>query len=74
MASGPSGPSGDVVENGGGACKNTWRRARGKRFLARFCWLLWGEMYPVGRRGPWRGKIPEVDGGGPATWAAWAAL
>jgi hypothetical protein len=24
-----------VVENGGGACKNPWRRARGKRFPAR---------------------------------------
>ncbi len=32
----------------------------------RFCWLLWGEVYPVSGRGPWRGKIPEADGGGRA--------
>jgi hypothetical protein len=25
--------------------------------------LLWGEVYMAGRRGPWRGKIPEADGG-----------
>ncbi len=56
-----------MVENGGGACKNPWWLARGKRFPARFCWLLWAEVYPAGRRGPWRGKIPEADGGG---WAA----
>jgi hypothetical protein len=55
-----------VVENGGGACKNPWRRARGKQFPARFCWLLWGEVYPAGRRGPWWGKIPEADGDGRA--------
>jgi hypothetical protein len=57
-----------VVKNGGGACKNPWRLAREKQFPAQFCWLLWGEVYPAGRRGPWRGKIPEADGGG------WAAL
>jgi hypothetical protein len=66
-----------VVENGGGACKNPCRRARGKRFPARFCWLLWGKVYPAGR-GPWWGKIPEADGGGraagPRPWAARAAL
>ena len=55
-----------MVENGGRACKNPWRRAKGKRFPARFCWLLWGEVYPAGRRGPWWGKIPEEDGGGRA--------
>ncbi len=55
-----------MAENGGGACKNFWGRARGKRFLARFCWLLWGEVYPAGRRGPWWRKIPEADGCGRA--------
>ncbi len=65
--------SGGGVENGGGACKNPWRRARGKRFPALFCWLLWGEMYPAHRRGPWRGKISEADGG-PGPWTAQAAL
>ncbi len=40
---------------------------QGKRFPARFCWLLWGEMYPAGRRGAWWGKIPKADDGG---WAA----
>ncbi len=55
-----------MVENGGGACKNPWRLARGKRVPARFCWLLWGEMYPAGRRGPWQGNFPEVDSGGQA--------
>jgi hypothetical protein len=29
-----------VVEKGGGACKNPWRRARGKWFPAPFSWLL----------------------------------
>jgi hypothetical protein len=53
-----------VVENGGGVCKNPCRLARGKRFPARFWWLLWGEMYPAGRRGPGWGKIPKADGGG----------
>jgi hypothetical protein len=51
-----------VVENGGGACKNPWQLARGKRFLAQYCWLRRGEMYPAGRSGPWWGKIPEADG------------
>ncbi len=55
-----------MVENGGGGCKNPWRRARGKRFPARFCWLLWGEVYPAGRSGPRRQEIPEADGGGRA--------
>jgi hypothetical protein len=55
-----------MVENGGGACKNPWRQARGKRFTAWFCWLLWGELYPVGRRSPRRGQIMEVDSGGRA--------
>ncbi len=54
------GLSGGVVENGSRACKNPWRLARGKRFPARFCWLLWGEVYPAVRRGPWR-RIPEAD-------------
>ncbi len=31
-----------------------------------FSWLLWGEVYPAGPRGPWRGKIPEADSGGQA--------
>ncbi len=53
-----------MVENGSGACKNPWRRPRGKRFPARFCWLLWGEVYPAGRRGPRRREIPKADGGG----------
>jgi hypothetical protein len=60
------GPSGGVVENGGGACKNPWRRARGKRFPARFCWLLWSEVYPAGHRGPRRREIREAYGGGRA--------
>jgi hypothetical protein len=55
-----------MVENGSGACKNPWRQARGKRFPVWFCWLLRGEMYPAGRRGPWWGKIPQADGGGRA--------
>ncbi len=55
-----------MVENRGGACKNPWRWAWGKRFLERFCWLLWCEVYPVGCHGPWWGKIPEADGGGRA--------
>jgi hypothetical protein len=41
-----------VVENGGGACKNPLRLARGIRFLAWFRWLRQGEMYPAGRRCP----------------------
>ncbi len=53
-----------MVEDGGGACKNPWRLARGKRFPALFCWLLRGEMYPAGRRGPGRGKVPRADGAG----------
>jgi hypothetical protein len=28
--------------------------------------VLWGKMYPTGRRGPRRGKIPKADGGGRA--------
>ncbi len=52
-----------MVENGGGACKNPWRHTTGKGFPARFCWLLWGEVYPVDRHSPWWGKIPEADGG-----------
>jgi hypothetical protein len=56
-----------VVENGGGAFKNPWQLVTGKRFPVRFFWLLWGEIYPAGRRGPRRGKIPEADGGGLAT-------
>jgi hypothetical protein len=60
------GLSGSVVENGGGACKNPWRPARGKRFPARFCWLLRGEVYPAGRRGPRRREVPEAHGGGQA--------
>jgi hypothetical protein len=55
-----------VVENGGRACKNPWQLARGKWFLVRSCWLLWGKMYPAGRRSPWRGKIPEADSSGRA--------
>jgi hypothetical protein len=55
-----------MVETGGGACKNSWWLARGKRFPVRLCLLLWDEMYPVGRLGPWRGKILEADGGGRA--------
>jgi hypothetical protein len=55
-----------VVENGGGERKNPWWHARGKRFPARFCWLLWGELYPVGRHGPRPGQIMEVDNGGRA--------
>ncbi len=54
-----------MVQNSGGSCKNPRRLARGKRFAARFCWLLWGKMYPAARHGPWR-KIPETDGGGQA--------
>ncbi len=69
------GPSGGVVGNGGGACQNPWRRARGKRFPARFCWLLWGEVYPAGHCGPRRREIPEADGGGRAApdpgWPGW---
>ncbi len=53
-----------VVENGGGECKNPWRRARGKRFAAQFCCLLWGEVYPAGCRGPRQREIPEADSGG----------
>ncbi len=60
------GPSGGVVGNGGGACKNPWRLARGKWFPVWFCRLLWGEEQPAGRRGPWWGKISEADGGGRA--------
>jgi hypothetical protein len=41
-------------------------KARGKWFPARFCWLLWGEVHPAGRRCPRRRKIPEADGGGRA--------
>ncbi len=52
-----------MVENSGGACKNPWWLARGKRFPVWFCWLLWAEVYPAGRCGPWRGKIPEADSG-----------
>jgi hypothetical protein len=37
-----------------------------KRFPARFCWLLWGRMYPAGRCGSWREKISKADGGGRA--------
>jgi hypothetical protein len=39
------------VENGGGACKNLWRHAKGKRFPAQFCWLLQGNVYPAGHCG-----------------------
>ncbi len=55
-----------VSRTAAGACKNPWRRTRGKRFPVRFCWLLWGKVYPAGHRGHWRGKIPEADGGGRA--------
>ena len=55
-----------MVENGGGACKNPWRRARGKRFPARFGWRFRGEVYPAGCHCPRRWKIPEADGGGRA--------
>jgi hypothetical protein len=54
------------AENGGGVCKNPWRRARGKRFPARFSWLLWSEVYAAGRRGPRRREVPEAYGGGRA--------
>jgi hypothetical protein len=55
-----------VVENAGGACK-TLAAFQGKRFPARFCWLLWSKVYPAGHHGPrWR-EIPEAYGGG---WAA----
>ena len=47
--------------------QNPWRLARGKRFPALFCWLLWGGMYPAGHCGSWREKISEADGGGRAT-------
>ncbi len=43
-----------------------WQLARKKWFQTRFCWLLRGEMYPAGCRGPRRGKIPEAGGGGRA--------
>ncbi len=52
-----------MVENGGGACKNPWRSARGKRFPARFSWLLWSEVYPAGRGDK---EVPEAYGGGRA--------
>ncbi len=47
---------------------------QGKQFPARFCWLLHGEMYPAGRCGPRRGKIPEADRGeraAPDPWLRW---
>ncbi len=50
------------VENGGGACKNPWWHARGKRFPEQFCWLLRGEVYPAGPPQ----KILEADDGGQA--------
>jgi hypothetical protein len=55
-----------MVENGGGACKNPWQLAKGKRFPAGFCWLLQCDVYPADCHGPWRGKIPQADGGGRA--------
>ncbi len=61
--------SGDVVENSCRACKNPWRLARGKRFLAQSCRLLWGKVHPAWRCGPGRGKIPEADSGGLAVAA-----
>jgi hypothetical protein len=50
-----------MVENGGGAGKNRWWLDRGKWFLARFCWLLQGEVYPAGRLGPWQGLSQRMD-------------
>ncbi len=58
------GPNGGVVENGGGACKNSWRLARGKRFPARFWWLLWGEVYPGDAAVPGGGKSRKLTAGG----------
>ena len=55
-----------VVENSGGACKNPWRRARGKRVPSRFGWRFGGEVDPAGCHGPRRWKVPEADGGGRA--------
>jgi hypothetical protein len=55
-----------VVENSGGVCKKPLVAGQGKTVPGEFCWLLWAEVYPVGRCGPWRGKIPEADGGGRA--------
>ncbi len=52
-------------------------KARGKRFLARFCWLLWGEVHPAGRRCPRQGENPGSGrrrAGGPGPWAAQAEL
>jgi hypothetical protein len=56
-----------MVWNGGGACKNPWRLARGKRFPAR------GEVYPAGRCNARQRKTPESRrrrAGGPEPWAA----
>ena len=61
-----SGPSGGVDWNGGGACKNPWRRARGKRFPSRFGWQFGGEVYPADRLGTRRREVPEAYGGGRA--------
>jgi hypothetical protein len=55
-----------VVENGGGACINPWRRARGKRFPSRFGWQFGGEVYPACCHGTRRREVPEAYGGGRA--------